>query len=149
MGRVLPNRDEIEDDTPLRLEAAAALAFPHGGMTASGLRRERDRKRLTTAVIAGKEYTTLAAIRDMVNLCRDARQDRACASKKPSATPPVALSGTPHGSSETESVESARAYAKMRLAKLSEGSPPTSSTKPKRAVRGSASVTRLPFRSPT
>jgi hypothetical protein len=29
-----------DDDTPLRLDAAAKLAFPNGGMTASGLRHE-------------------------------------------------------------------------------------------------------------
>jgi hypothetical protein len=30
--------EQISDDTPLRLEAAAAIAFPDGGMTANGLR---------------------------------------------------------------------------------------------------------------
>lgn len=29
-------------DAPLRLDEAAKLAFPGGGMTASGLRRERE-----------------------------------------------------------------------------------------------------------
>jgi hypothetical protein len=37
---------EITDDTPLRLDAAAKLAFPNGGMTASGLRREWARGKL-------------------------------------------------------------------------------------------------------
>jgi hypothetical protein len=32
----------IEQDTPLRLGVAAALAFPDGSMTASGLRRASD-----------------------------------------------------------------------------------------------------------
>jgi hypothetical protein len=32
--------DQIGPDTPLRLRVAAALAFPDGSMTASGLRRE-------------------------------------------------------------------------------------------------------------
>jgi hypothetical protein len=36
----LPNRDEITLDTPLRLAVAAAIAFPDGSMTASGLRRD-------------------------------------------------------------------------------------------------------------
>jgi len=36
----LPPRDAISPDTPLRLSVAAALAFPDGSMTASGLRRE-------------------------------------------------------------------------------------------------------------
>jgi hypothetical protein len=36
----LPPRDQIADDAPLRLDLAAALAYPDGSMTASGLRRE-------------------------------------------------------------------------------------------------------------
>ena len=35
----LPSREQIGPDTPLRLSVAAALAFPDGSMTASGLRR--------------------------------------------------------------------------------------------------------------
>jgi hypothetical protein len=36
----VPPRDAIRPDTPLRLLVAAAVAFPDGSMTASGLRRE-------------------------------------------------------------------------------------------------------------
>jgi hypothetical protein len=36
----LPSRDQIKRNTPLRLTVAAALAFPEGSMTASGLGRE-------------------------------------------------------------------------------------------------------------
>lgn len=70
--RPLPviDRAEIADDTPLRLDVAAAVAFPGGGMTASGLRRERDAGRLTTELIAGKEFTTLVDIAQMRELCR-------------------------------------------------------------------------------
>ena len=35
-----PSKDWIKPSTPLRLHAAAALAFPDGSMTASGLRRK-------------------------------------------------------------------------------------------------------------
>jgi hypothetical protein len=38
-----------------RLAVAAEHAFPFAGMTASGLRKERDRGRLTTWMIAGKD----------------------------------------------------------------------------------------------
>jgi hypothetical protein len=64
------------DATPLRLKIAAELAFPNGGMTASGLRREAERGRLVIERIAGKDYTTLAAIADMRKLCevRPARE---------------------------------------------------------------------------
>jgi hypothetical protein len=60
----------ISDDAPLRLRKAAELAFPGGGMTASGLRREAIRGRLIVERIAGKDYTTLAAIAKMRELCR-------------------------------------------------------------------------------
>ena len=39
-------------------------------MGAPGLRKERDAGRLQTEMIAGKEYTTLAAIQKMRELCR-------------------------------------------------------------------------------
>lgn len=38
MGKSLPPRSEVKPNTPLRLSVAAALAFPDGSMTASGLR---------------------------------------------------------------------------------------------------------------
>jgi hypothetical protein len=56
--------------TPLRLKVAAERAFPGGGMTASGLRREAERGRLIVERIAGEDYTTLHAIADMRRHCR-------------------------------------------------------------------------------
>jgi hypothetical protein len=73
LGQLQVTRKEalpITDDTPLRLSAAAELAFPGGGMTASGLRKEAGRGRLVIERIAGKDYTTLAAIAKMRELCR-------------------------------------------------------------------------------
>ncbi|WP_156453964.1 excisionase [Methylobacterium sp. CCH5-D2] len=66
----IPDRSEMREDTPLRLEVAAALAFPDGGVTVSGLRRERDAGRLATFFVAGKEFTTLKDIASMVATCR-------------------------------------------------------------------------------
>src|SRR6476646_8630364 len=66
----LPSHDEVGPDTPLRLGVAAALAFPDGSMTASGLRRESARGRLLIERIAGKDYTTLRAIQEMRERCR-------------------------------------------------------------------------------
>jgi hypothetical protein len=54
--------EDVAPDAPLRLDTAAALAFPDGSMTASGLRREAARGRLVIYRVAGKDYTTLAAI---------------------------------------------------------------------------------------
>ena len=62
---------EITPNTPLRLADAVKIAFPMGGMTVAGLRRERDRNRLIIEKIAGKEFTTLAHIERMRELCRD------------------------------------------------------------------------------
>lgn len=62
--------DEIGPNTPLRLKRAAELAFPMGGMTAAGLRREAQRGRLVIERIAGKDFVTLAAIEEMRKLCR-------------------------------------------------------------------------------
>ena len=39
----VPELEKVKPDTPLRLEVAAAIAFPDGSMTSSGLRREAGR----------------------------------------------------------------------------------------------------------
>ena len=60
----------VDKDAPLRLSVAAEIAYPHGGMTASGLRREAARGRLEIERVAGRDYTTLRAIEEMRRLCR-------------------------------------------------------------------------------
>src|SRR6185437_4825357 len=60
----------VGPNTPLRLGVAASLAFPDGSMSASGLRREATRGRLVIERIAGKDFTTLANIARMRELCR-------------------------------------------------------------------------------
>jgi hypothetical protein len=52
----------IDRNTHLRLARGAAIAFPDGDMTASGMRREAGRGRLTIERVAGKDYVTLAKI---------------------------------------------------------------------------------------
>jgi hypothetical protein len=66
-----------DTDAPLRLDVAAKLAFPHGGMTVAGLRREAKRGRLVIYRIAGKDFTTLNHIKGMREQCRvrSSRQD--------------------------------------------------------------------------
>ena len=49
-------------DTPLRLDAAAKIAFPDGGMTANGLRRESKRGRLVIERVAGTDYAGATAV---------------------------------------------------------------------------------------
>src|ERR1035437_937759 len=75
LSRAMPkytalSTDHIGCNTPLRLRIAAALAFPDGSIAASGLRREAARGRLVIERIAGKDYTTLANIERMRELCR-------------------------------------------------------------------------------
>lgn len=66
----IPDRESIRANDPLRLETAAALAFPDGSMTASGLRSEAAKGRLAIEKIAGRIYTTLEAVDAMRALCR-------------------------------------------------------------------------------
>lgn len=61
---------DYDVEAPIRLDLAARIAFPDGSMGVKGLRKERDAGRLVTEIIANKEYTTLAAIVRMRELCR-------------------------------------------------------------------------------
>jgi hypothetical protein len=133
----------VDLDTPLRLSEALKLAFPHGGMTVSGLRRERDRNRLVVETIAGKEFTTLAAIARMRQLCRSEAKGRDCGSIPGDPTKTAA----PPGLSETAQSSAALASARDSISKLKERSPNTSS--PENPPRVLATVTRLKSGSPT
>lgn len=128
-----------DPDTLLRLAEAARLAFPDGSMTESGLRRERDRGRLTVWRVANKEYTTLSAIRGMLDQCRVTPSPPACASKEPPKDDP--LSGTSSMEESASPLDAARAT----LAALKEPSPPISrnGTSP-----SAANVLHLKFPSP-
>ena len=99
----------VGPDKPLRLSIAAALAYPDGSMTASGLRLEAGRGRLVIERTAGKDYTTLAAIERMRALCRVPQKESGsgCAPKSETRTAPSA--SAPYGLSETDRARSARA----------------------------------------
>jgi hypothetical protein len=110
-------------DTPLRLEQAVKLAFPFGGMTVSGLRREAAKGRLVIERIAGKDFVTLQAINEMRAQCRDQQKAPDYGLSPKSATMRVGSSGAQHGSSETDRVKSARAALEMTARGLSVRSP--------------------------
>lgn len=115
---VTPLPSALTDDTPLRLDRAAALAFPQGGMSASGLRRERDRGNLVTEIVAGKEFTTLAAIRAMREKCRAQPKPHASHGAQRAAVR-TASSATPaSGSSATQAASSALDAALMTVQAL-------------------------------
>src|SRR5215469_12779468 len=90
--------NEIVPDTPLRLKKAAEIAFPVGGMTASGLRQEAKRGRLVIERIANKDFTTLRHIEEMRKQCRDELKARDCGCNQPERTATERSSSKPCGS---------------------------------------------------
>jgi hypothetical protein len=80
-------------------------------MTASGLRRESARGRLAVERIAGKDYTTLANIERMRELCRVEAKVPGCGCES-------GEEGPPNGSSSTMVKKSAQARAKAISARL-------------------------------
>jgi len=107
----LPPREQINSDTPLRLSVVAALAFSDGSMTASGLRREAARGRLVVERIAGKDYTTLANVERMRELCR-------VETRVPGCTSDGTAVAQRSGSSSIAAAKSGQARAKMISAQL-------------------------------
>ena len=106
---------EITPHTPLRLADAVKIAFPMGGMTVAGLRRERDRKRLVIEKIAGKEFTTLAHIERMRELCRDEVREPGSSSKQLARTRAEKSRTEQPGLSETTVRMSARDALQKKL----------------------------------
>lgn len=132
----IPPRDQVTDDTPLRLDVAAALAFPNGGITGASLRREAERGRLAVERISGKYFTTLRHIREMRDTCR--------APAKAPASTSAGAGKAESGSSSTASAKSQRARLRASLERLKQPSRDTSE-----ASRGPlAPVIPLPSRSP-
>src|SRR6516165_9350072 len=109
MASKYPLREDISDDQPLRLAVAAALAFPDGSMSASGLRREAARGRLAIERIAGKDYCTLAAISEMRAKCRVNPKGLDSGLSLSGATLTAQSASARSGSFETERARSARA----------------------------------------
>src|ERR1700722_4912690 len=101
MSSSLSFHNEIGPTTPLRLKVAATLAFPDGSMTASGLRREAARGRLVIERIAGKDFTTIANIDRMRELCRASVRAQDSTNDRPKEKAAVS-SPTRSGQFETE-----------------------------------------------
>jgi hypothetical protein len=66
----------VDNDAPLRLADAIEIAFPRGGITVSGFRKEAPKGRFIIERIAGKNFVTLAAINAMRVACRAAAPKR-------------------------------------------------------------------------
>ena len=136
----------IDPNAPLRLKDAVEIAFPLGGMTVSGLRREIGRGRLTYETIAGKQFVTLRAIEEMRKKCRVEARDHGSGCNQPEETGKGKSSNRPSGSSETARASAALDAARAKLSKLKENSETISTPSPQSA---SATVTRLPSSSRT
>lgn len=142
------NLSDVAADTPLRLDVAAALKFPDGSMTARGLRREIARGRLAFARVAGKDYTTLRDLDEMVKLCRHERKARDCGHDPQDATSESASPIPPSGSSSTEDISKAHAAASMIVQALKKNSGATS-PKSISSARRKGNVIPIKSRSPT
>src|SRR5215471_13564449 len=105
----VPGIDRVGPETPLRLAVAAALAYPDGSMTASGLRREAVRGRLVIERVAGKDYTTLHAIDEMRKLCRVQPKESGSGFVPRNETPMAHSANGRSGSFEMDRAKSARA----------------------------------------
>jgi hypothetical protein len=142
-----PERASIADDTPLRLDVAAALAFPDGSMAASGLRREASKGRLAIERIAGKDYTTLASITEMRGKCRVEARVPVYGYNQPNEIEMGRSSNRQHGASATADTSTALAAAKATLKALKTRSAITSPENTKRPEPGT--VIPLPSKSLT
>jgi hypothetical protein len=148
MTKPLPPLDSIKPDTPLRLDVAVRIAFPHGGMTVSGLRRELKRKskhagRRLIETIARKDFTTLRDIETMRELCRADQAESGFGSNPKNSMPAASGSVMPHGLSETDRARSAQAALKKTAHELKKRSPSTSRTN----TASQESATVIPLRS--
>jgi hypothetical protein len=130
----------------LRLAVAVELAFPGAGMKVSALRREAARGHLAIYRIAGKDFTTLAAIEKMRTLCLVQAKEPTSGSEKQDQTNPDALAKPQDGSSKTADANLALAAARESVKKLKEGLAPTS---PQNTRRRGGNVISPKFGSPT
>jgi hypothetical protein len=122
---------------PMRLACAAREVMGDQAPSVAWLRKQAAAGKLDIWRIAGKDYTTPDAIRELLDRCRAPRESD-CGS-----APPTAPARQP-GSSETGDGRLALAALRERARKLNSASPPTSqnATSP----NGSAAVTLFPSR---
>lgn len=113
------SHQDISDETPLRFNHAAELAFPDGSMTEAGLRNEVAKGRLAFERVAGKIYTTLGDIKRMRQLCRVEAKAQDWSSEQNAEIQPVKSHTKPHGGSETAPETSAQAALNQTLKALS------------------------------
>src|ERR1035437_3734770 len=102
----------VPEDAPLRLAEAAKIAFPDGSISASGLRREALKGRLTIERVAGKDFTTLQDIKRMRELCRVKAKERVSNSAPNDGIAAASSPITPPGASATVTVTAVTAWSR-------------------------------------
>ena len=107
-----PSPDTLERDEPLTLREACEL-YPRCKFTISTLRAEASRGRLDIFRMGRRDYTTAAAMREMIRRCQDAARLRASTSTRDGD----------NGSSETERASSALAALNQTVVALKGGLP--------------------------
>lgn len=114
-----------DDDTPLRLKDAVRLAYPLGGMTVSGLRKEAARNRLVIERVAGRLYTTLGDIRRMRELCRVPQKVLGSTYEQRGAQPALTTSSSTPCLTPVDDMKRAQDAAQTIVEALKQGLPPT------------------------
>jgi hypothetical protein len=128
-------------DDPLRLKDAVRIAFPFGGMTVSGLRREAVKGILVLERYANKDFVTLNAIIEMRKRCRDQQKVPVSGLNLKSEMGRESSSAGRHGSFETERTRSALVALEQTARALSK---PSLNTSPRNTPsQGTADVIRL------
>src|SRR5947209_13565255 len=74
--KLRPSLDEWRDEEPITLAEAAALFFPHGPLTIASFRRLEASGKLAVTRLAGKDFTTPSAVKEMLRPCQDQSQSR-------------------------------------------------------------------------
>src|ERR1700730_10900205 len=115
MRKPLPPLDTIKPDTPLRLDVAAALAFPDGSITGNSLRKAAIQEELEHEILRGKYHTTLSAIDDWRASCRVHPKGQGSGPARQSETRTARSANARSGSSETDRGRSARAALQKML----------------------------------
>jgi hypothetical protein len=118
-------------------------------MTVSGLRKEAARGRLVVERIAGKDYTTLANIERMRELCRVEAKAPGCGSAKVGEIKAGEPHIEPYGSSSMDTIKRAQSAAETIVTELKERSRRTSTASTPRRRQRKARVTPVRFQSQT
>lgn len=123
----------IDPNAPIRLADIIPIAFPMGGMTVNGLRKEAGRGHLAILRMAGKDFTTLADIEEMKKICREQSSQRASGFAQPTKT--VRQPGSSLIPESSIALDAARATA-QRLRGNLQNTSPANSRKSRKASTG-------------